>query len=189
MRLPGSPCLAIVTAGALLCLTGHPPAAAAEADPDAAAGHTARRPLVIDLRLGAAMLTRSRSKALGNLIKPDARLGARFELRPGLEVGGAITGLIVGSEHYRVLGALAHARYAAWRSARVSLGVAIGLGAGYDADILHTSLHAPNKLAPYGFIAADGRFSLGAGSWFVGAELSWQNLAMVQLGAAVGRSF
>jgi hypothetical protein len=187
MRFPGSPWLATVMAGTLLCLTGHP--ALAETETAEATSPTTRRSLIVDLRLGVAMLTRSRSKALGNLIKPDARVGARFELRPGLEIGGAITALIVGSEHYRVLGALAHARYAAWRSARVSLGVAIALGAGYDADILHTSLHAANKLAPYGFIAADGRFRPGAGPWFVGAELAWQNLAMVQLGAAVGRSF
>lgn len=184
MRRCHWPRLATVVAAALLCLPGRP----APAEP-ASDGQAATRPLIVDLRLGAALLTRSRSKALGNLIKPDARLGARLVLRPRIEIGGAITALLVGSEHYRVLGALAHLRYAPLQSARASLGFAIALGAGYDADILHTSLHAANRIAPYGFIAADGRFRLGGGPWFAGAELGWQNLAMVQLGATLGRSF
>jgi hypothetical protein len=140
---------------------------------------------VIDGRLGAAMLMKSRSKALGHLFKPDLLVSARRTLGERLEAGAALSALIAGSEHYRVLGLLAHARYAVWRPGRVSLGISGALGAGHDADILHRDLSADGSVAPYGFVAADGRWAIGQ-RWFVGLEVGFENLSMLQLGARVG---
>jgi hypothetical protein len=39
-------------------------------------------------------------------------------------------------------------------------------------------------VAPYGFVALDGRWKMGR--WLIGVEGAWQNLAIVQLGALVG---
>lgn len=134
------------------------------------------------------MMMKSRAKAPGHLFKPDARLGVRLGLSHRLELGGSLTGLLWGSEHYRVLGLLAHGRFAFWQPGRTSLGVSGAFGAGYDADILHKDLRADGKVLPYGFVGLDVRVLLGAG-FSVGAEVAFQNLSMLQLGAALTRQF
>jgi hypothetical protein len=146
---------------------------------------TAARPFVVDARVGPAWLTTSRSHALGHMIRPTARLGARAPLGERVELGGSAMALLVGSEHYRVLGAVAHARYALWERTTFSLGAGAGLGVGYDADILHADLEAPGRVAPYGFLAADARWTLFR-RWLVGVEAAWENRAALTLGLLVG---
>jgi hypothetical protein len=70
----------------------------------------AERPLVLDGQVGPAVLTKSRSSAIGHAVKPIARLGLRIELMPRLEAGGSVSGIVHSNEHYRVLGAVAHGR-------------------------------------------------------------------------------
>lgn len=142
-------------------------------------------PVVVDARVGPAFLTTSGSHAIGHMFRPTARLGARASLGERLELGGAALALLVASEHYRVLGALAHARYGLWMRPGFSVGASAALGAGYDADILHADLRADGRVAPYGFVALDARWAL-LGSWLMGVEAAWENRAAVSLGFLVG---
>lgn len=144
--------------------------------------------LVIDGQLGPALLLQSRSRAIGHGVKPTARLGIRTQIAPRLEVGGALSALLDTSEHYRVLGGLATARFALWRRPAFSLGAALGLGAGYNADILHSDLDSDAPVAAYGMVAFDARWQLGA-RWLIGAEAGWDNLSIVRIGALVGLRF
>jgi len=144
---------------------------------------------VVDGQLGAAFLLHSRSHAIGHAFKPTARFGLRGRVGDRLEVGGSISGLVDASAHYRVVGALAQARFAVWRRSAFSLGGAIALGAGYDADILHADLRAkPYPVIPYGFLALDARWSI-ADRWLIGAEAGWEDLSIVRLGALFGFAF
>ena len=88
--------------------------------------------LVMDGVVGPTFLMKSRSRAIGHAFKPAARLGLRFPIADRLEVGGAVSGVVDGSKHYRVLGGLAHGRFALWDRPRFSVGAGLGLGAGYD---------------------------------------------------------
>lgn len=142
-------------------------------------------PLVLDGQAGPAFLMKSRSRAIGHGFKPMARLGLRVEPWPRLEVGGAVSGLVDGSEHYRVLGALAHGRFALWQRPAFSLGAGLALGAGYDADILHADLRSGGAVLPYGFLAVDARWAPGD-RWLLGVEAGWENLSIVRLGLLVG---
>jgi hypothetical protein len=145
----------------------------------------AAEPLVLDGQVGPAYLSTSRSSAIGHSVKPVARVGLRVVLLPRLEVGGSIAGVLDSSEHYRVAGGLAHARLALWHRPGFSLGAGLGLGAGYDADILHDDLAGGGSIAPYGMLAADARWSIG-GRWLVGVEAGWDNLSIARLGLLVG---
>jgi hypothetical protein len=146
----------------------------------------AEPPLVLDGQLGPAFLIHSRSHAVGHAFKPAARFGLRRPVTDRLEVGGSVSGLVDASAHYRVVGALAHARFALWQRPVFSLGGALALGAGYDADILHSDLRATRSpVIPYGFVALDARWSI-ARRWLIGAEAGWENLSMVRLGALFG---
>jgi hypothetical protein len=144
--------------------------------------------LIADGRIGPAWLSKSRSHAVPHLFKPSLRLGLRHLFSERLELGGAVTAVLSSSEHYRVLGGMGHARFSVWRRPAFSLGAGAAVGLGYDADILHADLRASGTLAPYGFISVDGRWRL-PGRWFFGVEAGWENLAVVQLGALVGRQF
>lgn len=142
--------------------------------------------VVVDVQAGPAFLTRSRSHAIGHAFKPMARVGVRWTLLPRLEVGGALSGLLDGSAHYRVVGALAHGRLALWQRPEFSLGAGAALGLGRDADILHADLRASSSpVVPYGFLALDARWSF-AGRWVGGVEAGWENLSIVRLGLSLG---
>jgi hypothetical protein len=142
-------------------------------------------PLILDAQAGPAFLMKSRSRAIGHAFKPVGRLGLRTAFAPRLELGGSVSGVIDGSEHYRVLGGLAHGRLAIWQRPAFSLGAGLALGVGYNADILHGDLQASAPLAPYGFVALDGRWSLGE-RYLLGAEAGWENLSIVRLGLLIG---
>jgi hypothetical protein len=144
--------------------------------------------LVVDGQIGPALLLRSRSRAIGHGVKPIARLGLRTQIAPRLEVGGSVSALLDPSEHYRVLGGLATARFALWQRSAFSLGAALGLGAGHDADILHSDLDADAPVAPYGTVAFDARWRIGD-RWLLGAETGWDNLSIVRIGVLVGFRF
>jgi hypothetical protein len=150
--------------------------------PAPAAGETR---YVLDAVAGPAFLTTSRSLAIGHGFKPAARVGFRFAPRERLEVGGAISGLVDASEHYRVLGVLAHGRFGVWQRPTFSAGAALALGAGYDADILHDDLRGGGGVRPYGFVAVDGRWRV-FGRGLVGVEAGLENLSIVRLGLLVG---
>lgn len=141
--------------------------------------------LVLDGQVGPAFLTKSRSRAIGHGFKPIARVGLRMELLPRLEVGGSVSGIVDSSEHYRVLGAVAQGRVALWQRPAFSLGAGLALGTGYNANILHADLRASAPVVPYGFLALDGRWSIGQ-RWLIGAETAWENLSIVRLGLLVG---
>jgi hypothetical protein len=146
----------------------------------------AERRWLVDLQVGPAFLMRSQSHAIGHAFKPMARVGVRYTLTPRIEAGGTLTGLVDADEHYRVWGALAHGRLALWQRPAFSAGAALALGAGYNADILHTDLRAgASPVVPYGFVAVDARWSIGE-RWLVGAEAGWENLSIVRLGALFG---
>jgi hypothetical protein len=104
---------------------------------------------------------------------------------PGVELGGSLSGVIDTSEHYRVLGGLAHGRLALWQRPAFSLGAALALGLGYNADILHADLQAGAPLLPYGFVALDGRWLLGE-RYLLGVEAGWENLTIARLGLLIG---
>jgi hypothetical protein len=144
--------------------------------------------LVLDGQFGPALLTKSRSRAIGHGFKPVARLGLRFPAGRQLELGGALSGVVDASEHYRVLGVVAHARLALWRRPAFSFGAGVAFGAGYNADILHAALRADAPLIPYGFLALDARWSLGE-RWLVGVEGGWENLSIARLGLLFGFQF
>ena len=155
----------------------------------AAARARAEGSLVLDGQLGAAYLAHARSHAIGHAFKPAARLGLRRSVSDRLEVGGAISGLLDASEHYRVAGALVHGRLALWRRPAFSLGAGLALGVGYNADVLHGDLRAGAlPVVPYGFVALDGRWSI-ADRWLVGAEAGWEDLSIVRLGLLFGVAF
>lgn len=158
-----------------------PPSLAAEAAPAPPA-------LIVDASAGPAYLPRSRSHAVPHLFKPAARFGVRLAWTPRLELGGALLGLVDSNDHYRVLGAIAQARWALWAGTAFQVGASAGLGAGHDADILHTDLRADGEVAAYGVVAVDARWSLGR-QWLLGVEASTTNLAVAQLGALVGFRF
>jgi hypothetical protein len=142
-------------------------------------------PLVVDAQLGPAFFMKSRSRAIGHAFKPAGRLGLRAALVPRLEVGGSISGVVDGSEHYRVLGGLAQARLSLWHRPAFSLGATAALGLGYNADILHADLRASAPVVPYGFAALDGRWSIGQRG-LLGVEAGWENLSIVRIGLLVG---
>jgi hypothetical protein len=149
--------------------------------------HRERQPWTFDARVGPALLLKSQSHAPRHLLKPDLRLGGRIAWSERWELGAAVDALLDSSEHYRVLGLMAQARFAPLVVGPFSLGASGALGVGYDADILHASLEANGRVAPYGFVALDGRCQVGR--WLVGAEGALQNFAIVQLGALVGVRF
>jgi hypothetical protein len=93
--------------------------------------------------------------------------------------------VIDGSAHYRVMGGLAQGRLALWQRPAFSLGAAAALGLGHNADILHADLRASNPVAPYGFLALDGRWSIGERG-LLGIEAGWENLSIARLGLLVG---
>jgi hypothetical protein len=142
---------------------------------------------IVDARLGPALLLRSQSHAVGHLLKPDLRLGVRLAWKDRWEFGAAVDTLLDGSEHYRILGLMGHARFAAIQLGFFSLGLSGAIGAGYDADILHSSLQAGGRVAPYYFVALDGRWRVGR--FLIGAEGACQNLAVLQAGLLVGFRF
>lgn len=147
------------------------------------------RLLVADSEVGPAFLLRSQSHAIGHAFKPVARFGLRWTLSERVEVGGAISGLLDVSEHYRVVGTFVHGRLALWKRRSFSLGGGLALGAGYNADILHADLQAGRSpVAPYGFVALDARWSI-AGRWLVGTEAGWENLSILRLGLLFGFEF
>lgn len=151
----------------------------------AASSAAAERRYVLDVVVGPAFLTKSRSRAIGHGFKPAARIGLRVGLLPRLEVGGTVSGIVDESEHYRVVGGLAHGRFALWQRPAFSVGTSLAVGAGYDADILHSSLEARGRILPYGFAALDARWFVRPG-WLVGVEAGWENLSTVRLGALLG---
>jgi hypothetical protein len=142
-------------------------------------------PFVLDAQAGPAFLMKSRSRAIGHAFKPVGRLGLRTAYVPRLELGGSVSGVIDGSEHYRVLGGLGHVRLALWQRPAFSLGAGLAVGVGYNADILHGDLQASVPLAPYGFVALDGRWSLGE-RYLLGVEAGWENLSIARLGLLIG---
>jgi hypothetical protein len=159
-------------------------------------GDEAKLPSVVDLaattytvdaRIGSALLLRSQSHTLRHLLKPDLRLGARITWNERWEFGAALDGLLDGSEHYRVLGLMGQARFAAVQLSLFSLGLSGAFGAGYDADILHSSLQADGRVAPYYFVALDGRWRIGR--LLLGVEGAYQNAAIVQAGLVIGSLF
>jgi hypothetical protein len=153
----------------------------------AAPSESSTLPLTVDARVGSALLLRSQSHALRYLLKPDLRLGARVRFERRWELGAALDALLDASEHYRVLGVMSHARFAVIDAPAFSLGLSAALGAGYDADILHSSLEASDRLAPYYFVGIDGRWRIRR--WFLGVEAAYQNAALVQGGLLLGYDF
>ncbi len=145
-------------------------------------------PLVLDSQIGPAFLMKSRSKSIGHGFKPMARVGLRVPVLPRMEVGAALSGLVDASEHYRVLGLMAHGRFALWQRLTFSLGAQLALGAGYNADILHTDLSARAPIVPYGFVAVDARWTLG-NRWLLGVEAGSENLSIARFGLLVGYRF
>jgi len=140
---------------------------------------------VLDTAAGPAFLTTSRSRAFGHGFKPMARVGLRRAVHQRLEVGVVISGIVDASEHYRMLGAMAHGRLAVWQRPTFSLAAALALGAGYDADILHSDLRGGGGVLPYGFVALDGRWRV-LGRGLVGVEAGLENLSSIRLGAVIG---
>jgi hypothetical protein len=141
--------------------------------------------VVADLATGPAYVTTSRSHALEHVVRPAARLGLRVELTPAFELGVAVSGLLVADAHHRVTGTLVHARHALVRRARFSAGVALAIGLGPDADILHDDLRADAGIRPYGFLAIDARWHLGD-RYRLGAEVAWEDLSLLRAGLVLG---
>lgn len=142
-------------------------------------------PSILDAQVAPAFLMRSRSLAIGHAFKPMVRVGLRWPVLTRIEVGGALLGLLDASEHYRVLGALAQGRLALWHRPRFSAGAGLGLGVGYNADILHEDLAARAPVVPYGSAALDARWRLGH-RWLLGVEAGWDNLSIARLGLLIG---
>jgi hypothetical protein len=142
-------------------------------------------PLVTDAVAGAAFLGHSESHAVGHAFKPSARLGLRATLAPRWELGGALSGIVDASEHYRVVGVLVQGRGAIVNGPVFSLGASLALGLGPDADVLHDGLRGTDGLRGYGFAALDARWTI-ASRWLLGAEAAWENLSIGRFGLVVG---
>ncbi len=166
-----------IAAIALWAATGLFAVAPASAQPGA--------DLVADAVVGPAFLGQSESHAIGHAFKPAARLGLRAALAPRWELGGALSGIVDDSEHYRVVGLLAQGRFALWQRPVFSLGANLALGLGNDADILHEGLRGGDGLLAYGFAAVDARWIV-ASRWLIGAEAAWENLSIARLGLLLG---
>jgi hypothetical protein len=164
--------LAIAAAG-LLAL-GAPPA---RAEPE--------RALIADAVLSAAFLGESESHAIGHAFKPAARVGVRAAVGRRWELGGALSGIVDASEHYRVVGALAQGRGAIWQGEVFSFGAALALGLGRDADVLRDGLRGTDGLLAYGFAALDARWTI-ASRWLIGAEAAWENVSIARVGLVLG---
>ena len=144
-----------------------------------------RAPLVADAVVGAAFLGHSESHAIGHAFKPSARLGLRATLAARWELGGALSGIVDASAHYRVVGVLVQGRGAIVKGAVFSLGASLALGLGPDADILHDGLRGTDGLLGYGFAALDARWTI-ASRWLLGTEAAWENLSIARVGLVVG---
>jgi hypothetical protein len=179
----------LVPAMAVLAVHVVPTDARAAEHPEAAAApfSSAAPRLIVDARVGPALLLRSQSHALRHVLKPDLRLGARIGYGERWEFGAAVDALLDGSEHYRVLGLMGQARFAVVRATAFSLGASAALGAGYDADILHSSLQAEGRVAPYYVAALDARWRVGR--WLLGGEAGYQNAAIIEGGLLLGYAF
>lgn len=153
----------------------------------ALAGSLLAAPLLADLSAGPTYLPAARSSAIGHSVKPGVRLGLRVEALPRLELGAALGALLEGNAHYRVLGLLAHGRWALYETAARGFGVGIGLGvgAGHDADILHEDLAADGRVRVYGLAVLDARWLL-ARRWLLGVEAAWEHLRIARLGLLAG---
>ncbi len=159
---------------------------AGEASPVRAATNVeaAARRLTVDARFGSALLLRSQSHAPKHFLQPDLRVGCRVTWRERWELGASAHGLLAASEHYRVLGVVGQVRFAPIHLTAFSLGISGGLGAGYDADILHASLQAGARVVPYYVVGMDGRWQVG--QFLFGFEAAYQNAALLQAGILVG---
>ena len=183
LSFPRRVVLGLVVALASLVPRAADAGEAGEANAPAAVNSSAQR-FTVDARLGPALLLRSQSHAVRYLLKPDLRLGARMAWKERWEFGGAVDALLDGSEHYRVLGLMGQARFAAIQLSSFSLGLSGAFGAGYDADILHSSLQADGRVAPYYLVGLDGRWQIGR--LLLGVEGAYQNAAVIQAGLLVG---
>ena len=144
-----------------------------------------RAPLVADAVVGGAFLGHSESHAIGHAFKPSARLGLRATLGERWELGGALSGIVDASEHYRVVGVLVQGRGAIVKGTVFSLGASLALGLGPDADVLHDGLRGSDGLLGYGFAAVDARWTI-ASRWLLGAEAAWENVSIARFGLVVG---
>ena len=180
---PGLVVVGLVVALASLVPRAAEAGEAGKASSPAAVNSSAQR-FTVDARLGPAFLLRSQSHAVRYLLKPDLRLGARIGWKERWEFGAAVNALLDGSEHYRVLGLMGQVRFAAVQLSLFSLGLSGAFGAGYDADILHSSLQADGRVAPYYVVGLDGRWRIGR--FLLGVEGAYQNAGVIQAGLLVG---
>jgi hypothetical protein len=100
-------------------------------------------------------------------------------------MGGQVVALLDTSRNYRVLGVLALARYAMWVGPRFSMGASLGIGPGYDANILRNGLSGGEGVALYGRMGVDARWRLGE-NHFLGVHLGSTNAATADVAFVAG---
>jgi len=136
----------------------------------------------------AALFLHSRSLAIGHVIKPALRVTVDRRLPlfglSKLRVGGQAFGIVDSSEHYRAWGLMASALYPLVEGALFHLDANLTLGAGLNADILHSDLEADIPVIPYGSLGLRAAFSVYE-DIRVGTQIYFTNLSVLSLGAGV----
>lgn len=140
---------------------------------------------VVDAQVGPTFLLNSESNALPHLLKPMLALALRYSWLSSVELGGQVVALLDTDRNYRVLGALAQARYALWVRPSVSLGASLGVGPGYDANILRDGLSGGGGVTLYGRLGVDARWNV-AETYFLGVHLGTTNAATADLALLAG---
>lgn len=140
---------------------------------------------VVDAQVGPTFLLNSESNALPHLVKPLVALALRYTWLSSVEFGGQVLALLDADRNYRVLGALAQARYALWVRPKFSLGASLGVGPGYDANILRDGLSGGGGLTLYGRLAADARWNV-ARDYLLGVQVGTTKAATAELALLAG---
>jgi hypothetical protein len=140
------------------------------------------------LDLHASYFTQARSFALSHRVKPGVRLAWQRELWPKLHVGPALGGVVTGNENYFVSGVYALANYSAVESPSFVFEVLLGLGAGYNAPILHGDLKAGFPLVPYAYVGLLGGLRVSQ-TWVLGLELGGEQITVVDLGLTLHHEY
>ncbi len=177
-------CLAAFIASALLATPAMAQEQASDRVP-AASSAAPVSPWSLHLDLDTALFLHSRSKAIGHLLKPAARLTIERPWRQGpvpkLRVGAQAFAILDTSSHYRVWALALSALYPLVEGSRFELSANASVGASLNADILHSDLKAGVPVLPYAAIGLRGAWKLST-EFHLGVQLYWSELSIVSLG-------
>jgi len=131
-------------------------------------------------RAGFVYFGRSRSHALPHFLKPAFRLDYSRSLNARWELGFSLKGVGTTNANYGVWSTLGQLGYALVLGNDFRLVALLGLGAGYNAPILHSDLKAGFPIIPYAALGLEPRWRVGQ-SMELGVSLESEQLTVIQL--------